>query len=153
MWEFVVAFVQAFVFFILTAVFTGILTNSSAHATHDEEKGSPLTPFWPKPGDGPKIKPQPRKYKHMQILVDALNLTQTLLAQTTPPDSLKEGLSAVEVGLAAGGAAIGIGAVGAGASQAVGRNPGAIGIILAVSFAIIAVSEGTFILVAFVLKG
>jgi F-type H+-transporting ATPase subunit a len=38
MWEFVVAFVQAFVFFILTAVFTGILTNSSAHATHDEEK-------------------------------------------------------------------------------------------------------------------
>jgi F-type H+-transporting ATPase subunit c len=89
----------------------------------------------------------------MQILVDALNLTQTLLAQTTPPDSLKEGLSAVEVGLAAGGAAIGIGAVGAGASQAVGRNPGAIGIILAVSFAIIAVSEGTFILVAFVLKG
>jgi F-type H+-transporting ATPase subunit c len=89
----------------------------------------------------------------MQILVDALNLTQTLLAQTTPPDSIKEGLSAVEVGLAAGGAAIGIGAVGAGASQAVGRNPGAIGIILAVSFAIIAVSEGTFILVAFVLKG
>ena len=89
----------------------------------------------------------------MQILVDALNFTQTILAQTTPPDSLKEGLSAVEVGLAAGGAAIGIGAVGAGASQAVGRNPGAIGIILAVSFAIIAVSEGTFILVAFVLKG
>ena len=60
---------------------------------------------------------------------------------------------AIEVGLAAGGAAIGIGAVGAGASQAVGRNPGAIGIILAVSFAIIAVSEGPFILVAFVLKG
>jgi F0F1-type ATP synthase membrane subunit c/vacuolar-type H+-ATPase subunit K len=49
--------------------------------------------------------------------------------------------------------AIGIGAVGAGASQAVGRNPGAIGVILAVAFAIIAVSEGTFILVAFVLKG
>lgn len=38
MWEFVVAFVQAFVFFILTAVFTGILTNSSAHAAHDDEK-------------------------------------------------------------------------------------------------------------------
>jgi F-type H+-transporting ATPase subunit c len=90
----------------------------------------------------------------MQILVDALNLTTNILAQTTPtPDSTYRGLSAVEVGLAAGGAAIGIGAVGAGASQAVGRNPGAIGIILAVSFAIIAVSEGTFILVAFVLKG
>jgi F-type H+-transporting ATPase subunit c len=89
----------------------------------------------------------------MNILVDALSLTQNILAQTAPPDSIKEGLSAVEVGLAAGGAAIGIGAVGAGASQAVGRNPGAIGIILAVSFAIIAVSEGTFILVAFVLKG
>jgi F-type H+-transporting ATPase subunit c len=84
-------------------------------------------------------------------LVDALNLTQNILAQTTP--SLTGSMSAVEVGLAAGGAAIGIGAVGAGASQAVGRNPGAIGIILAVSFAIIAVSEGTFILVAFVLKG
>jgi F-type H+-transporting ATPase subunit c len=89
----------------------------------------------------------------MNILVDSLTFAQNILAQTTPPDSLKEGLSAVEVGLAAGGAAIGIGAVGAGASQAVGRNPGAIGIILAVSFAIIAVSEGTFILVAFVLKG
>jgi len=38
MWEFVVAFVQAFVFFILTAVFTGILTNSSAHAAHDDKK-------------------------------------------------------------------------------------------------------------------
>ncbi len=38
MWEFVVAFVQAFVFFILTAVFTGILTNSSAHA-HDDKAG------------------------------------------------------------------------------------------------------------------
>jgi F-type H+-transporting ATPase subunit a len=33
MWEFVVAFVQAFVFFILTAVFTGILTNTQSHAT------------------------------------------------------------------------------------------------------------------------
>jgi len=67
--------------------------------------------------------------------------------------NLSGNVSAIEVGIAAGGAAIGIGAVGAGASQAVGRNPGAIGIILAVSFAIIAVSEGTFILVAFVLKG
>ena len=89
----------------------------------------------------------------MNILVDTLTLANNIFAQTAAPDSLKEGLSAVEVGLAAGGAAIGIGAVGAGASQAVGRNPGAIGIILAVSFAIIAVSEGTFILVAFVLKG
>jgi F-type H+-transporting ATPase subunit c len=89
----------------------------------------------------------------MHILLDALNLTTNLLAQVDATDSTYKGLSAVEVGLAAGGAAIGIGAVGAGASQAVGRNPGAIGIILAVSFAIIAVSEGTFILVAFVLKG
>jgi len=40
MWEFVVAFVQAFVFFILTAVFTGILTNSSAHADTDDPKGA-----------------------------------------------------------------------------------------------------------------
>jgi F-type H+-transporting ATPase subunit c len=77
----------------------------------------------------------------MDILAQAVNT------------GLQGNMGAVEVGLAAGGAAIGIGAVGAGASQAVGRNPGAIGIILAVSFAIIAVSEGTFILVAFVLKG
>jgi len=77
------------------------------------------------------------------ILAQAVNVANTGWGNT----------GAIEVGLAAGGAAIGIGAVGAGASQAVGRNPGAIGIILAVSFAIIAVSEGTFILVAFVLKG
>jgi F-type H+-transporting ATPase subunit c len=91
----------------------------------------------------------------MHLLVDALNFTSTILAQTTPlaSDPTYKGLSAVEVGIAAGGAAIGIGAVGAGASQAVGRNPGAIGIILAVSFAIIAVSEGTFIIIAFALKG
>ncbi len=61
-----------------------------------------------------------------------------ILAQAV---NLSGSTGAIEVGLAAGGAAIGIGAVGAGASQAVGRNPGAIGIILAVSFAIIAVSE------------
>ena len=87
----------------------------------------------------------------MQILVDALNFTQTILAQTTEPDTLYKGLSAVEVGLAAGGAAIGIGAVGAGASQAVGRNPGAIGIILGASLIFVGISEGTFILVAFLL--
>lgn len=40
MWEFVVAFVQAFVFFILTAVFTGILTNSSAHGDKTDPKGT-----------------------------------------------------------------------------------------------------------------
>jgi F-type H+-transporting ATPase subunit a len=38
MWEFIVAFVQALVFFILTVVFTGILTNSSAHAPHSDKK-------------------------------------------------------------------------------------------------------------------
>ncbi len=86
----------------------------------------------------------------MNILVDALNLATPILAQTTP-EGLSGSMSAVEVGLAAGGAAIGIGAVGAGASQAVGRNPGAVGIILAISLTIIAISEGTFILTAFVL--
>jgi len=40
MWEFIVAFVQAFVFFILTAVFTGILTNSSAHDDKPDPKGA-----------------------------------------------------------------------------------------------------------------
>jgi len=38
MWEFIVAFIQAFVFFILTVVFTGILTNTTAHAPHDDKK-------------------------------------------------------------------------------------------------------------------
>jgi F-type H+-transporting ATPase subunit c len=72
-----------------------------------------------------------------------------ILAQAVT--GLSGSTSAIEVGLAAGGAAIGIGAVGAGASQAVGRNPGAVGIILAISLTIIAISEGTFILTAFVL--
>jgi len=40
LWEFVVAFVQAFVFFILTAVFTGILTNSSAHGDKTDPEGA-----------------------------------------------------------------------------------------------------------------
>jgi len=62
-------------------------------------------------------------------------------------------MSAIEVGLAAGGAAIGNGAVGAGASQAVGRNPGAMGIILGAALIFVGISEGTFILVAFVLAG
>jgi F-type H+-transporting ATPase subunit c len=76
----------------------------------------------------------------MQIFADAV----TTLSGST---------SAIEVGLAAGGAAIGIGAVGAGASQAVGRNPGALGIILGASLIFVGIAEGTFILVAFVLKG
>ena len=88
----------------------------------------------------------------MNILVDALNFATPILAQTTTaPEGLTGSTSAIEVGLAAGGAAVGIGAVGAGASQAVGRNPGAVGIILAISLTIIAISEGTFILTAFVL--
>jgi F-type H+-transporting ATPase subunit a len=36
MWEFIVAFIQAFVFFILTVVFTGILTNSHAGEKKDD---------------------------------------------------------------------------------------------------------------------
>ena len=88
----------------------------------------------------------------MNILVDALHLSTNILAQTTPT-SLYGSMSAVEVGLAAGGAAIGIGAVGAGASQAVGRNPGAMGIILGAALIFVGISEGTFILVAFVLAG
>jgi F-type H+-transporting ATPase subunit c len=75
-----------------------------------------------------------------------------ILAQAAAaPETLSGTMSAVEIGLAAGGAAIGIGAVGAGASQAVGRNPGAIGIILGASLIFVGISEGTFILVAFLL--
>jgi F-type H+-transporting ATPase subunit c len=75
-----------------------------------------------------------------------------ILAQAAAaPETLSGTTSAIEVGLAAGGAAIGIGAVGAGASQAVGRNPGAIGIILGASLIFVGISEGTFILVAFLL--
>jgi F-type H+-transporting ATPase subunit c len=77
------------------------------------------------------------------------HIIMDILAQAVT--NLSGNMSAIEVGLAAGGAAIGIGAVGAGASQAVGRNPGAVGIILAISLTIIAISEGTFILTAFVL--
>jgi F-type H+-transporting ATPase subunit c len=73
----------------------------------------------------------------MDILAQAVNLSGNM--------------SAIEVGLAAGGAAIGIGAVGAGASQAVGRNPGAIGVILGAALIFVGISEGTFILVAFLL--
>jgi F-type H+-transporting ATPase subunit c len=75
-------------------------------------------------------------------------MTSEILAQAV---SLSGSTSAIEVGLAAGGAAIGIGAVGAGASQAVGRNPGALGIIIAISLLMVGISEGTFMLVAFVL--
>lgn len=73
-----------------------------------------------------------------------------ILAQAV---TLSGSTSSIEVGLAAGGAAIGIGAVGAGASQAVGRNPGALGIIIAISLLMVGISEGTFMLVAFVLAG
>ncbi len=75
-----------------------------------------------------------------------------ILADVVAP-ALSGSTSAIEVGLAAGGAAIGIGAVGAGASQAVGRNPGAKGIIIAISLLMVGISEGTFMLVAFVLAG
>ena len=73
----------------------------------------------------------------MNILADAANLTGSL--------------SAVEVGVAAAGAAIGIGVAGAGAAQAVGRNPGAMGLILGAALIFVGIAEGTFILVAFVL--
>ena len=43
MWEFVVAFIQAFVFFILTVVFTGILTNHSSGHGDDKHEGKPAT--------------------------------------------------------------------------------------------------------------
>ena len=78
-------------------------------------------------------------------------MTLDILAQVAT--NLSGSTSAIEVGLAAGGAAIGIGAVGAGASQAVGRNPGAKGIIIAISLLMVGISEGTFMLVAFVLAG
>jgi len=145
LWEFVVAFVQAFVFFILTAVFTGILTNSTAHASSDNHDGKDAHSTI-LASTGIRECQTSTYIKHLER-----NNMLDIFAQTAT--TLSGNMGAIEVGLAAGGAAIGIGAVGAGASQAVGRNPGAIGIILAVSFAIIAVSEGTFILVAFVLKG
>ncbi len=69
-----------------------------------------------------------------QVLADTLNLSGNLA-----------------IGLAAAGAAIGIGSVGSGASQAVGRNPGAFGTILIMAILAIGLSEGTFILVAFVI--
>jgi F0F1-type ATP synthase membrane subunit a len=36
-YELLVAFVQAFVFFVLTAVFTGIFTNADDHSTEEKD--------------------------------------------------------------------------------------------------------------------
>lgn len=54
----------------------------------------------------------------------------------------------IAIGLAAAGAAIGIGVVGGGASQAVGRNPGAFGTVIGMAILAIALSEGVFFIVA-----
>ena len=56
----------------------------------------------------------------------------------------------VHVGLAFGGAAIGIGIAAAGAAMAIGRNPGTFGKIFAIMILGIALAEGAAI-VAFVL--
>ena len=71
-----------------------------------------------------------------------------ILAQAV---NLSGSTGAIEVGLAAGGAAIGIGAIGAGVAQAIGRNPGAVGAVLPLAFIFVGISEGTFIIVAFLL--
>jgi F-type H+-transporting ATPase subunit c len=55
----------------------------------------------------------------------------------------------IAIGLAAAGSAIGIGLVGGGASQAVGRNPGAFGVVITMAILAIALSEGLFFIVAF----
>jgi len=55
----------------------------------------------------------------------------------------------VAIGLAAAGSAIGVGIVGGGASQAVGRNPGAFGTVITMAILAIALSEGLFFIVAF----
>jgi F-type H+-transporting ATPase subunit a len=39
-YELLVALVQAFVFFVLTAAFTGLITNDTSHAAHDDAKDS-----------------------------------------------------------------------------------------------------------------
>ena len=75
----------------------------------------------------------------LNILADTVTATSTVT------------MSAIEVGLAAGGAAIGIGAIGAGVAQAIGRNPGAVGAVLPLAFIFVGISEGTFIIVAFLL--
>jgi F0F1-type ATP synthase membrane subunit c/vacuolar-type H+-ATPase subunit K len=75
----------------------------------------------------------------LNILADAVTTNSTVT------------MSAIEVGLAAGGAAIGIGAIGAGVAQAIGRNPGAVGAVLPLAFIFVGISEGTFIIVAFLL--
>ena len=56
----------------------------------------------------------------------------------------------VHVGLAFGGAAIGIGIAAAGATMAIGRNPGMFGRVVAIMILGIALAEGAAIL-AFVL--
>ena len=55
-------------------------------------------------------------------------------------------VSVVHVGIAAGGSAVGIGLVGAKATEAVGRNPGALVTILMVAILGMAMSESIFFL-------
>ena len=63
---------------------------------------------------------------------------------------LAETIGNVHVGLAFGGAAIGIGIAAAGATMAIGRNPGMFGRVVAIMILGIALAEGAAIL-AFVL--
>ena len=63
---------------------------------------------------------------------------------------LAETVGNIHVGLAFGGAAIGIGIAAAGAAMAIGRNPGTFGRIFAIMILGIALAEGAAI-VAFVL--
>jgi F-type H+-transporting ATPase subunit c len=64
---------------------------------------------------------------------------------------LAELSGSVHVGLAAGGSAIGIGLVGAKATEAIGRNPGALGTILMVAILGMAMSESILFLALFLL--
>jgi F-type H+-transporting ATPase subunit c len=55
---------------------------------------------------------------------------------------LAEMTGSVQVGLAGLGSAIGVGLVGMKASEAIGRNPGAFGLILTISIVAMALAEG-----------
>ena len=58
----------------------------------------------------------------------------------------------IHVGLAALGAAVGVGLIGAKASEAVGRNPGAFGKVLALSIIAMALAEAIVFYALFLVK-
>ncbi len=70
-----------------------------------------------------------------------------LLAETT---AVAATTGNITIGLAAAGAAIGVGLVGGRAAEAVGRNPGAFNTVITMAILAMAFAEGIFFIVALI---